>query len=241
MIERETNGVDSAPHEAPKKRNWFLSVFGPRVPWIIIWRQRQRFILPTIFLSLAGGFLLFSVPLPYWGLVLEAPQYPDGLRVTAYLNKVAGDVGEIDSLNHYIGMRPLAEAAKWEKAIGIYAIAGFALLVLAALFIHSPWAILLVLPAAVFPAVFLGDMYFWMWNFGTHLDPTAALSSSIKPFVPPIIGVGMVGQFRTIAHIDVGFFCALWSSVMIIVGMFTHRAAFKPHYDAARGARESSK
>jgi len=43
-----------------------------------------------------------------------------------------------------------------------------------------------------------------MWNFGTNLDPRAPLSNAIEPFVPPLLGEGKVGQFKTIASWEIG-------------------------------------
>ena len=84
-------------------------------------------------------------------------------------------------------LRPLGEAAQFERSISIFAIAALGLLVLAAVFIHSPWSALLSLPAILLPPVFLGDLYFWLSNFGQNLDPKAALSNSIEPFTPTIL------------------------------------------------------
>jgi hypothetical protein len=67
--------------------------------------------------------------LPYWELTLNAPQYPKGLSVQAFLNDLEGDVAEIDGLNHYIGMRPLAEAATFEKSISVIGVVVMALLI----------------------------------------------------------------------------------------------------------------
>jgi len=52
-------------------------------------------------------------------------------------------------------------------------------------------------------------MYFWMANFGLNLDPTAALSGAIDPFVPPILGVGAIAQFRTVASLQIGMYLAI--------------------------------
>jgi hypothetical protein len=159
---------------------------------------------------------------------LLAPQYPGGLEVQVYVNQMTGDVAEIDGLNHYIGMRPLGEAAQLERSLSIYAIAVLSLLIVAAIWVHTKYAALLALPALLFPAVFLADMYFWMRNFGLNLDPSAALSGAIEPFVPPILGEGLVGQFKTIASVDSGFYLALLSSALILVGLYFHRRAYKP-------------
>jgi hypothetical protein len=183
----------------------------------------------------AAVLIIVSIFLPYWSLVLHAPQYPQGLVVHAYLDRLEGDVQEIDGLNHYIGMRPLSEAAQLEKSISIFAIVALALLVLAAIFIHSPWSALLALPAILLPAVFLVDLYYWLNNFGQNLDPNAALSSAIEPFTPTILGEGVIGQFKTVAFADFGLLLATAASVLIVIGLFLQRRAYKPLVEARQG------
>lgn len=213
-------------------------IIGPRVSIDQMAERRFRFRLPTLLIGAAGFLLVVSILMPYWRLVLNAPQYPGGLEVTAYLNRLEGDVREIDGLNHYIGMRPLGEAAQLERSLSIVATLAIALLLAGAVYIHTKWAAILSLPALLFPAFFLGDMYYWMRNFGTNLDPKAPLSSSIKPFVPPILGEGIVGQFSTIAYPGPGLILATIASLLIAVGLVAHRRAYKPLVDAQRAAGE---
>ena len=208
-------------------------ILGPRVPAEEMQAHRGRYLLPTALFLLAALLLLVSIFLPYWEMTLFAPQYPKGLTVQAFLNDIQGDVGEIDGLNHYIGMRPLAEAASFEKSISIIGVVVLALLVLAAVFVHSRWAALLALPALLFPAIFLLDLQYWLANFGTNLDPTAALSSSVKPFVPKVLGVGMIAQFKTEAGPAAGLWLAIAASLLILAGLYFHRRAYKPLVDAA--------
>lgn len=208
-------------------------IIGPRTTQEQIAQDRLRYLLPTLFLGLAAFCLLVSIFLPYWRMKLLAPQYPGGLEVQVYVNRLTGDVREIDGLNHYIGMRPLHEAAQLERSLSVIAIAVLSLLVIAAIYIHNQWAALLSLPALLFPAIFLGDMAFWLYNFGQNLDPKAALSSAIKPFVPPVLGEGVVGQFRTVASVDRGFYLAVLASVLILIGLYFHRRAYKPLVEAS--------
>ena len=203
-------------------------IVGPRAPEEELKAHRMRFMWPTICLLAAAGLLIISIFMPYWSLVLHAPQYPKGLVVNAYVNHMEGDVGEIDGLNHYIGMRPLGEAAQFEKSISIFAISALVLLILAAVFIHSPWSLLLSLPAVFLPVVFLGDLYFWLNNFGQNLDPKAALSNAVAPFTPTILGEGVIGQFRTVAYADIGLLLASAASILILVGLYLQRRAYKP-------------
>jgi hypothetical protein len=207
-------------------------IVGPRTSAEDRKERGLDYILPTILLGLAAFLLIISIFFPYWGMKLEAPQYPKGLFVTAYVNRLEGDVNEIDGLNHYIGMRPLEEAAELERSLSVILITVTALLVVAAVFIHTKWAALLALPAVLYPAFFLIDLYLWMRNFGQNLDPTAALSSSIKPFTPPVLGEGLIGQFKTIASVDTGWYLAALASVLVLVGLYFHRRAYKPLVDA---------
>jgi hypothetical protein len=208
-------------------------ILGPRVPAEELRAHRGRYLLPTVLFLLAALLLLVSIFLPYWTLTLNAPQYPAGLSVDAFLNRVEGDVSEIDGLNHYIGMRPLAEAAQFERSISIIGVAVLVLLVLAAVFVHSRWAALLALPALLFPLIFLADLQFWLANFGQNLDPAAPLSSSVKPFTPPVLFTGRIAQFSTTAVPGPGLWLAIIASILILAGLYFHRRAYKPLVDAA--------
>ena len=203
-------------------------IVGPRAPADVNEKERTTYRLPNILLGVAAVLLLVSVFLPYLKMTLHAPQYPQGLSVEVYVNRMTGDVAEIDGLNHYIGMRPLGEAAQLERAVSFVAVGALVLLVLAAIFVHSPWALLLALPAILWPFIFIGDMYYWMRNFGMNLDPTAPLSSSIDPFVPPILGSGMVGQFETVATFEIGLWLAFLAVALILAGLYYQRRAYKP-------------
>lgn len=200
--------------------------------------RRVRFILPSVLFAIAATCLLVSIFLPYWKMELKAPQYPMGLHMQAHINKLTGDVDEIDGLNHYIGMRPLGEAATLERKVGIYAIGMLALLIFAGIFVPNRIAAYLAAPAILFPGLFLADLHFWLKHFGTHLDPKAPLSSAIKPFVPPVLGEGNVGQFVTVASPDLGLYLATAASLLIVIGLYFHRRAYKPLADL-REARPS--
>ena len=206
----------------------FDKIIGPRTPAEATATGRMRYLWPPLLLWTAAILIVVSVFFPFWSLVLHAPQYPGGLVVNAYINRLEGDVQEIDGLNHYIGMRPLGEAAQLERSISLFALIALALLVAAAIYIHSPWAALLSLPAILFPAVFLGDLYFWLNNFGQNLDPRAALSNAIEPFTPTILGEGFIGQFRTVAYPDFGLLMTALASILIVVGLYLQRRAYKP-------------
>lgn len=189
------------------------------------WLSTALFISATILLATSTFF-------PYWQMRLNAPQYPNGLFVTVYVSNMEGDVREIDGLNHYIGMKPLEEAASIERRLAPIAMVVIGLMILGVALIHSKWYALLAIPAMLFPIVFLADMWAWLWYYGNNLDPTAALSSSIKPFTPTILGTGNVGQFSTTATLQIGWYLALLAAIMTGVGLHYRRTT--------RQARERS-
>ena len=214
----------------------FQKIMGPRVPEDAQESERQQYMIPTILFVVAALLLLISIFLPYWEMTLLAPQYPGGLHVTAYVNELTGDLAEIDGLNHYIGMRPLNEAAKFERSISVFAIAALALLIAAAIFVHTKWVVLLVLPAILMPVIFLLDLQYWLRDFGLNLDETAALSSAIDPFVPKVLGSGKIAQFETVASPGIGLWLAILAAILCIVGLYYHRKAYKPLVEASSGA-----
>jgi hypothetical protein len=207
------------------------AIVGPRVPQEELAAHPWRYAWPALMMTLARVAILVSIFMPYWSMTLEAPQYPDGLHVSAYVNHLEGDVREIDGLNHYIGMRPLEDAAQLERTLSVYLLIAVVLLIEGAMHLHSKWATVLVLPIIVFPPFFLIDLYLWLHHFGNNLDPAAPLSGAIKPFTPPVLGTGVIGQFRTIAVAGPGFWLAVAAGVLCIAGLVLHRRAFKPLFD----------
>jgi hypothetical protein len=203
-------------------------LLGPRVSPADASQHALRYGAPAFLLLVARILLLVSLFLPYWHMELQAPQYPDGLHMTAHLNALTGDVAEIDGLNHYIGMRSLYEAAEIERFVGVFIMIAFIVMLELASHIHTRWAALLVAPVVLFPVVFLVDLHLWMRHFGLNLDPNAPLSNAVKPFVPTALGKGGIGQFVTIASPGAGLILATVASVVLIVALFFHRRAYKP-------------
>ena len=60
-----------------------------------------------ILLLVAAAGLVMVLFTPMWRIDLDAPQYPEGLRLTIYANGLRGNVDIINGLNHYIGMKTL--------------------------------------------------------------------------------------------------------------------------------------
>ncbi|MCE7884882.1 MAG: hypothetical protein DYH08_13680, partial [Actinobacteria bacterium ATB1] len=146
-------------------------VLGPRIPSDELKKDRWKYSQPIAYFAIAAVLLVVSIFLPYWILRLSAPQFPDGLRVHAYVNRLEGDVVEIEELNHYVGMPAFDSGAVFERSIAVISIIVIAGLLLAIFFIHNRWVLLFALPALLYPLIFIGDLQYWLWNYGHSLDP----------------------------------------------------------------------
>ncbi|MCL4869714.1 MAG: cytochrome C [Anaerolineae bacterium] len=195
-------------------------------------RPLLTYLMPSAVLMLAAFLLMLSMFLPYWSMTMFAPQYPKGLKVEVFVNRLVGDVQEIDALNHYLGMPPLDEGGKLERQISMAGIIVLGLLLMAAVFVHNKWAAALALPALTFPFIFLADLYWILYTYGHSIDPTSALGGAIAPFTPPLVGEGVIAQFRTIARLEIGFWMAIVALLVLLAGLWLHRAAYKPVVEA---------
>ena len=60
-----------------------------------------------VILFFTGLLLIAVLFVPIWRIELNAPQYPEGLSMSIYANRIGGNVDIINGLNHYIGMRTI--------------------------------------------------------------------------------------------------------------------------------------
>ena len=156
--------------------------------------------LGRVCLVLAAGALVVSLFLPFWQIRLVAPQYQEGLTLNIYAYKfVAGnngqDLHEINNLNHYIGMKPLAQADFVEMRWVPFAIGVFILLALRAALIGSLRGVVdLLVLYGYFTAFSLGSFYYRLYQYGHQLDPRAPMR--IEPFTPVLIGRQQIANFE---------------------------------------------
>jgi hypothetical protein len=196
--------------------------------------QLGDYLLPTAVLMLSALLLMTSIFLPYWSMKLVAPQYPKGLTVDVYINHLEGDIKEVDALNHYLGMPKLDEGGQLERSISMIAIITISLLLIGAVFIHNQWAALLAVPVIAFPFIFLADLYLILYRYGHSIDPKSALGGAIDPFTPKIIGEGSIGQFSTVASLGPGLYLAFAAGIVVLIGLWLHRAAYRPLVEARK-------
>ena len=150
--------------------------------------------VPRMLLLLASGLLLVVLQLPLWRVNLVAPQYPEGLGMVIDAHTVRGakenDLGSINNLNHYIGMKVIDPSAIPELRVMPWIIAGLAVLgAIAALVGNRKVVIVWLASFATLGAVGLWDFWKWEYTYGHDLDMVhAIIKVPGMTYQPPLIG-----------------------------------------------------
>ncbi len=154
-----------------------------------------------LLLILALLLVPFVFRFPLWTMGFQSNQYPDPLRLAIYIDHIEGqktalrdDLREINSLNHYIGMRPLLESDFAEFLWMPFVLGAFALFVLRAIVFGTLRDLLDVLAVALYLGLFSAwTFYMRLYQYGHNLDPEAAIK--VEPFMPPFFGRVRVANF----------------------------------------------
>jgi copper chaperone NosL len=152
-----------------------------------------------LFLSIISVFFVFGHPL--WTISFRSNQYPDPLRMAIHIDHLAGqktemrdDLREINSLNHYIGMRPLTERDFPEFLWMPFVIGMIVLLILrAVVFGRLRDLVDIAVLYGYFGLFSAWDFYHRMWSYGHELSPEAAIK--VDPFMPPMFGEHKIANF----------------------------------------------
>lgn len=152
--------------------------------------------------SLAMSVLFF---VPVWSIYLIAPQYPEGLSMQIWLNKLSGQVEIINGLNHYIGMKHIKEEMFPEFSFLVYILGFFILLGLAISLTGSRKLLFTYLVTAMIAGIAaLIDFYLWGYDYGHNLDPAAAIKVPGLSYQPPLIGHKKLLNFDSYSYPDTG-------------------------------------
>lgn len=173
-------------------QRFYASLAKPLVPW-----TRIVLVLAVIPLALAATQKL-------WTLHFEAPQYPKGLDLYVYTYTIEGgndgiDLPEINTLNHYVGMKKLDPADFADLDFLPFAIGALFLLALRVAVIGDVRSLIdLAVLTGYFGLFSLGRFVYMLYNYGHDLDPRAAIK--MDAFMPPILGTQEMGNFTVSSY-----------------------------------------
>jgi len=147
-----------------------------------------------ILVAVAALLLIPAAILPVWKITLRAPQYPQGLSLVIYPHEVAGEIQEVNVLNHYIGMQEIEPDEFPEfRFIPFFILRFLALAILAAMAARVEIAALGWIDFVVFGFVMLADFQHWLHDYGHNLSPSAPIR--MEPFTPKFFGTTQVANF----------------------------------------------
>jgi copper chaperone NosL len=161
--------------------------------------------LIRVLLLFCAAALTLVLFVPMWRIELDAPQYPEGLTLLIYVNKLGGNVDIVNGLNHYIGMKTLHAADFIEFTLLPYFVGFFAVLALIVAIMARPKLLysffILFISFAVLSMV---DFWRWEYNYGHDLNPDAAIIVPGMSYQPPLIGFKQLLNFGAYSIPDFG-------------------------------------
>ncbi|WP_336514145.1 nitrous oxide reductase accessory protein NosL [Pollutibacter soli] len=192
---------------------------------------------------IAVGSLVMSVLffVPVWSIYLIAPQYPEGLSMQIWLNKLSGQVDIINGLNHYIGMKHIREEMFPEFSYLIYILGFFILFGLIISFTGSRKLLITYLVTAMFAGIAaLIDFYLWGYDYGHNLDPAAAIKVPGLSYQPPLLGHKKLLNFDSYSYPDTGGWIILAVTGIFFITWFFEWRKNKKRQSMTRSIKSAS-
>ncbi len=158
-----------------------------------------------ILLGIASLSLVATYFVPLWQILLWAPQYPEGLTMKIWTDRLSGEMDIINGLNHYIGMKHISvemfpEFRYIGLLIGLLIGVGLA----AAATGKSRILFIFTLLSYTYGVVALWDFWRWGYDYGHNLDPNAAIKVPDMTYQPPLIGYKNLLNFTSYSGPDTG-------------------------------------
>lgn len=186
-----------------------------------------------ILILAAVSSLIPSLLFPLWNMTFFSNQYTDGLILRIYAHQLEGgktperdDLREINSLNHYIGMRPLLESDFSEFTWIPFVIGGLMLLSLRAVVLGKMANVVDVFVLFIYFGLFsLWSFYHRLYLYGHNLDPTAAIK--VEPFTPPLFGTKVIANFTVESFPALGSYSLFAFFVFLLLAIVFSRKSSK--------------
>ncbi len=167
----------------------------------------------------AAVLLLTLFIFPLWQITLIAPQYPDGVVLKIWIDKIGGNepgtLQNINILNHYVGMKPIEPESIPELSYLKYIVIVMATLGLLAAWINRKmvilgWAVLLL----ALGVLGMYDFYLWEYDYGHNLDPNAPIKIEGQAYQPPLIGQKTLLNFLAKSYPHLGGMAMFTSMIL---------------------------
>ncbi len=184
--------------------------------------------ISRILLFVCGLSLIVVLFVPMWRIELDAPQYPEGLMMQIYPNKLGGNVAIINGLNHYIGMKTLHNEDFIEfkilPGIIIFFALAFALVAVLRKRKLMEWLLGIFISFGVIAMI---DFYRWEYAYGHDLNPDAAIRIPGMAYQPPLIGFKQLLNFGAYSVPDIGGWIFIAVGICLLTLVIVERKRMK--------------
>ena len=177
---------------------------------------------------LSGISLLIILSFPMWQIQLSAPQYPEGLVLLIYPNRLGGNVDIINGLNHYIGMKPLHASDFIEFTLLPYLIIFYSVLfIITGLIGKRKLMNISFILFVCFGIIAMVDFWKWEYNYGHNLNPDAAIVVPGMSYQPPLIGFKQLLNFGAYSIPDTGGWIFVAVGIVLLFVVFREWYQFR--------------
>jgi copper chaperone NosL len=180
--------------------------------------------IPGVIFILGAIAFMGTFLSPIWRITLEAPQYPEGVTMYIWINKLSGDrpgtLQNINILNHYVGMKMIEPESIPELKYFPKIIIGMSILGIVLGFINNKklwivWGILLL----ILCVLGIYDFYLWEYDYGHNLADDAAIKVPGQAYQPPLFGSKKLLNFNALSY-------PYYGSIFILIPLILSGLAF---------------
>lgn len=157
---------------------------------------------------------------PIWEIAMWAPQYPEGLNMYLWIDNISGDVDIINGLNHYIGMKHIKVEMFPEFSYMKYILMFIVAYAVMTALVSNRMVLWSLLGLLLFAgALGMYDFYAWGLDYGSNLDPTAAIKVPGMVYQPPLLGTKELLNFTAYSGPATGGYLLGVSGLLVIISI----------------------
>jgi len=188
-------------------------------------------------LIIVGALLLTATYyFPLWEIDLQAPQYPEGLGLEIWLNRITGahdyDLQKVNNLNHYIGMKAIHPDSISELKIMPWVMRFLLILgLIVGISGKKSWLTALLILFVIIAIAGFIDYYMWGYDYGHNLDvENAIIKIPGQSYQPPLIGSKMILNFKAVSLPGIGGWAVIASFLIwLSTAVIEHKQARKQY------------
>lgn len=186
--------------------------------------------LTRIYVLIASISLILMYFQPLWYIALEAPQYPEGIEMFIWINKITGEhestLSNINILNHYIGMQKIEPDSIPELKIFPYVVGLLIILGLLVWWKNDPkWMYIYACVVLVLSMLGIFDFWLWEYDYGHNLNPKAPIQVEGMTYQPPLLGSKWLLNFKAVSFPHIGGMGLALSAFLLLWAMIHQKWA----------------